>query len=131
MKCFMLCMFITLIITGTFLAKLDVEESNFGSYKMNGVMEDAQGYYIHEEEIKGMHVSIRNVEIGLNGRRDRKDPITMRILHKEMQSYRDDNERIMKDQGEIHQSLNIGSHGGNSKNISKRNMCLSIIMKGR
>jgi hypothetical protein len=100
-------MFITLIITGTFLAKLDVEESNFGSYKMNGVMEDAQGYYIHEEEIKGMHVSIGNVEIGLNGRRDRKDPITMRILHKEMQSYRDDNERIMKDQGEIHQSLNI------------------------
>ena len=62
MKCFMLCMFITLIITGTFLAKLDVEESKFGSYKMNWVMEDSQGYYIHEEEVIGLNVSMWNAE---------------------------------------------------------------------
>jgi hypothetical protein len=62
MKCFMLCMFLTIIITCTFLAELEVYERNFGSYMRTGVMEDAQGYYSHEEEVIGLHVSMGNVE---------------------------------------------------------------------
>jgi hypothetical protein len=48
-----------------------------------------------------------NVETESNRRRDRQEPITMRSLQKELQSYRVDNERIMKAQEEILQSLNM------------------------
>jgi hypothetical protein len=37
-------MFLTIIITCTFLAELEVYERNFGSYMRAGVMEDAHGY---------------------------------------------------------------------------------------
>jgi hypothetical protein len=70
-------------------------------------MEDAQGFYSHEEEIGGLHASMGNVETESNGRRDRRGTVTMRSLQKEVQSYRDDNERIMKAQEEILQSLNM------------------------
>jgi hypothetical protein len=50
----------------------------------NGVMDDAQGSYIHEEYIIGMHVNMRNVEIESNGRRDREDLVTMRIFHRKV-----------------------------------------------
>jgi hypothetical protein len=71
------------------------------------VMEDAQGSYNHGEEFRGLHISMGNVETESNGRRDRQEPVTMRSLHREVQSYRDDNERIMKAQEEILQSLNM------------------------
>jgi hypothetical protein len=71
------------------------------------VMEDAQGSYNHGEEFIGLHINMGNVETESNGRRDRKEPVTMRSLHREVQSYRDDNERIMKAQEEILQSLNM------------------------
>jgi hypothetical protein len=48
-----------------------------------------------------------NVETNSNGRRDRQELITMRCLHREVQRYRVDNERIMKSQEEILQSLNM------------------------
>jgi hypothetical protein len=48
-----------------------------------------------------------NAETKSNGRRDGKDIITMRSLHREVQSYRDDNEMIMKAQEEILQRLNM------------------------
>jgi hypothetical protein len=35
-------------------------------------MEDAQGYYNHEEDNRCMHVIMGNVDIEPNGRRDRK-----------------------------------------------------------
>jgi len=70
-------------------------------------MEYAQRYYSHEEEVIGMHVVMGNVEIDSNGRRDRQDPVTMRSLHREVKSYRDDNERIMKAHEEILQILNM------------------------
>jgi hypothetical protein len=63
-------------------------ERNFSSYMRTGVMEDAQGSYNHEEEIIGLHVSMGNVETESNGRRDRQEPVTMRSLHREVQSYR-------------------------------------------
>jgi hypothetical protein len=49
---------LTIIITCTFLAELEVHESNFGSYMRTRVMENSQGYYIHEEEIVGLHVNM-------------------------------------------------------------------------
>jgi hypothetical protein len=48
-----------------------------------------------------------NVETESNGRKDRHEPVTMRSLHREVQSYIDDNERIMKSREEILQSLNM------------------------
>jgi hypothetical protein len=48
------------------------------------VMEDTQGYYIHEEEIIGLHVSMGNAETESNGRRDRQELVTMRSLHREV-----------------------------------------------
>jgi hypothetical protein len=36
-----------------------------------GVMDDAQGSYIHEEEIRGLQVSTGNAEIDSNGRKYR------------------------------------------------------------
>jgi hypothetical protein len=53
---------LTIIITCTFLAELEVHENNFGSYMRTGVMEDAQGSYNHEEEVIGLHVNMGNVE---------------------------------------------------------------------
>jgi hypothetical protein len=63
---------LTIIITCTFLAELEVQENKFGSYMRTGVMEYAQGYYNHEEEIKGIHVSMGNAETKSNRRRDGK-----------------------------------------------------------
>ena len=48
-----------------------------------------------------------NAETESNGRRDRQEPVTMRSLQKEVHCYRADNERIMKAQEEILQSLNM------------------------
>jgi hypothetical protein len=59
-------------------------------------MEDSQGSYNHKEEFKGQHVSMGNVETESNGRRGMDESVTMRILHKEVQSYRTANENIMK-----------------------------------
>jgi len=43
-------------------------------------MEDTQGSYNHEEEVRGLHVSMGNVETESNGKGDMKEPINMRIL---------------------------------------------------
>jgi hypothetical protein len=64
-------------------------------------MEYAQGSYNHGEEFKGLHINMGNGETKSNGRRDRQEIVTMRRLHRELQSYRADNERIMKAQEEI------------------------------
>ena len=45
-------------------------------------MEYDQGSYSHEEEFKGIHVSMGNVETKSNGRRERHEPVTMRILQR-------------------------------------------------
>jgi hypothetical protein len=98
---------ITIIITCTFLKKLKEQERKFGSYMRTRAMEDAQRSYSHQEEIIGLDVTMVNAKTKSNGRRDRQEPVTMRSLHREVQHYRDDNERIMKDQEEILQSLNM------------------------
>jgi hypothetical protein len=70
-------------------------------------MEDAQGSYNHEDEIKGLHISMGNVETESNGHRSKVEPMelveTMRSLQKEVQSYREDNERLIRAQEEQNQ----------------------------
>jgi hypothetical protein len=70
-------------------------------------MDDAQGSYNREEENIGLHVSMGNVDTDSNGRRDMQERVTMSRLHREVHSYRDDNERIMKAQEEILQIKNM------------------------
>ena len=67
------------------------------------IMEDSQGYYNHEEEVKGLHFNMGNVETKSNGRRGMKEPVTMRSLQREVKNYRNDNEKIMKSQEETTQ----------------------------
>jgi hypothetical protein len=70
-------------------------------------MEDAQGSYNHEKEIRGLHVSMGNAETESNGRRDSQELVTMRSLHREVHNYRDNNEMIMNAHEEIIQILNM------------------------
>jgi len=81
--------------------------------------------------IRGLHVNIRNTETKSNGRTGRHDPVTMRSLHREVQSYRVDNERIMKAHEEIIQSLNmlhkqVNKYSSTKKETSARKMSASI-----
>jgi hypothetical protein len=48
-----------------------------------------------------------NADIESNGRRDRREPITMRSMQREMQNYRANNENNMKSHEEILQILNM------------------------
>lgn len=47
-------------------------------------MEDAQGSYIHGGEFRGIHVSMGNVETESNGRREKREHVTMRSLQREV-----------------------------------------------
>jgi hypothetical protein len=47
-------------------------------------MEDAQGYYNHDEEVIGMHIILGNVETKSNGRRGRREPAIMSNLQREV-----------------------------------------------
>jgi hypothetical protein len=98
---------LTIIVACTFLAELEVQENKFGSYIRTGVVEDSQGSYNHEEDIRGMHVNMGNVETESNGRRGGQELVTIRSLHKKVQSYREDNENIIKYLEEILHSLNM------------------------
>jgi len=40
-------------------------------------MEDTQGSYNHEDEIRGLHVSMGNVETESNGRRSKMDHVEL------------------------------------------------------
>jgi hypothetical protein len=64
-------------------------------------MEYAQGAYNHEYEIRGMYVNIGNEGTNSNGHGEGKEESmnlveTIKILQKDVQSYKDDNERLMK-----------------------------------
>ena len=71
-------------------------------------MEDTQGSYSHGKEFRGLHISMGNAETKSNGRRDRQEIVTMRRLHRELQSYMADNERIMKARATI--GIRAGLH---------------------
>ena len=61
---------------------------------------DAQDPYEFEEDAMGQNVRVGNDETESNGRRNQEIPpdiaATMRSLRVELQSYREDNERIIK-----------------------------------
>jgi hypothetical protein len=86
-------------------------ENIFGSYMMTRDMEDAQGSCIHEEEVRGIHVSIGNAKTKSSGHTSGVEPMelieTMRILHKEVKMYIEYNERMIRSQEEILESLNM------------------------
>ena len=67
-------------------------------------MNDAHDPYEHEEDAMGGNVRVVNVETESNGRRFQYTPpyfvATVRRLRVEMQSYREDNERLVKVQEE-------------------------------
>jgi len=70
-------------------------------------MEYSQGYYNHEDEFKVIHVSMGNVKMESNTRRGKHEPVTMRILNREVHNYREHNEKIMKAQKKILNILNM------------------------
>jgi hypothetical protein len=82
---------LTIIIACTSLVELEVQENKFGSYMRTGFMEYSHRSYIHEEEIRDMHFNMGNAKTGTNGRRGRQEPATMRSMHREVWSYREDN----------------------------------------
>ena len=65
-------------------------------------MEDTQGDYIHEDEIIGMYVNIGNEGTNSNRHGEGKEEImnlvdhTIKSLQKDVQSYKDGNERLIK-----------------------------------
>ena len=66
--------------------------------------DDAQNPYEHEEDVMGENICVGNAETESNGRRFQDTPpdfaATMRSLRVEMQSYKEDNEILVKDQEE-------------------------------
>jgi predicted RNase H-like nuclease (RuvC/YqgF family) len=70
-------------------------------------MDDAQGSYNHEDEIKGLHISLGNVETESNGHRSRVEYVklakTMKRLQREVKSYKEENERLIRAQKEQNQ----------------------------
>ena len=62
--------------------------------------DDAHNPNEYEEDVMGKNISVGNVETESNGRIFQDTPLdfiaTMRSLRVEMQSYREDNERMIK-----------------------------------
>ena len=67
-------------------------------------MDDAQDPYGNREDSMRGNIRVGNSKIDSNGRRCQETPLdiaaTMRSLRVEMQSYREDNERMIKVQEE-------------------------------
>ena len=67
-------------------------------------MNDAQDLYEHEEDVMGENIRVGNADTESNGRIFQETPpdfaATMRSLRVEMQSYRADNESLVKAQEE-------------------------------
>jgi hypothetical protein len=64
-------------------------------------MEDTQGAYIWEDEIREMYDHMGNEDTNSNAHGEGKEESmnlveTIKILQKDVQSYKDDNERLMK-----------------------------------
>jgi 50S ribosomal subunit-associated GTPase HflX len=71
------------------------------STKRSKGMEDAHRTYNHEDEVRGLYVSMGNEGTKSNGHREGKEESmnlveTIKSLQKDVQSYKDDNERLMK-----------------------------------
>jgi hypothetical protein len=65
------------------------------------IMEYTQGYYNQDDEIRGMYVNMCNEGTNSNGHGEGKEERmnlveTIKILQTKVQSFKDDNERLMK-----------------------------------
>jgi hypothetical protein len=73
-------------------------------------MDDAQGSYDHEDEIKGLHISPGNAEIESNGHISRVEYVKLveivKRLQREVKRHKEENERLIRDQEEKKQ-INI------------------------
>jgi len=75
------------------------------------IMEYMHGIYIHEEEIRGMHVHMGNEGTNSNGHGEGKEENmnlveTIKILKNDVLSYKYDNKMLMKSK-EKHEDFNI------------------------
>jgi hypothetical protein len=75
------------------------------------VMEEAQGNYIQEDEIRGMDVHLGIEGTNSNGHGEGRDENmnmveTIKNLQKDFQSHKDDNERLMRAK-EQHDEFNM------------------------
>jgi hypothetical protein len=68
-------------------------------------MEVGEGAYNHDKEAKGKNISFGNGDIESNGHKSRGEQETlletMRILKIELQSYKEDNDRLIREQVHI------------------------------
>jgi FtsZ-binding cell division protein ZapB len=64
-------------------------------------MEEGEGASSHDKEVKGQNTKFGNAEIESNGRKGKGKQETLietiRILKMEVQSYKEDNERLMRE----------------------------------
>jgi len=92
------------ILLHAHFAELGVQEEQIKFIMRTRSLEDAQGTHSHEEEEKGLNINLGNEETWSNGHRSRAKPMeliqTMKSLRMEVQSYKNDNEIIIRTQEE-------------------------------
>jgi hypothetical protein len=70
-----------------------------------GEMEEGEGASSHEKEAKGQNTRVGNAETESNERKEKGEHETLietvRILNMEVQSYKGDNERLMREKIQI------------------------------
>jgi hypothetical protein len=68
-------------------------------------MEEGEGAFSHEKEAKGQNISVGNAKTNSNGNISREDQATLletvRRLKVEMHSYKEDNEKMVREQNQI------------------------------
>ena len=84
----------------THFAKLTTFRSKQDQHKFR-IMEDVQGVYSHEEEVRGIYAHMGNEGTNSNGHGEGKEKRmnlveTIKSLQKDVQRYKVDNERLMK-----------------------------------
>jgi hypothetical protein len=68
-------------------------------------MEEGEGASSHDKEVEGQNTRVGNVEIESNGRKEKGEQETLietiRSLKMEVQSYKEENERLMREKIQI------------------------------
>jgi hypothetical protein len=64
-------------------------------------MEEGEGASSHDKEVEGQNTRFGNAETKSNGCKGKGDQETIRSMKMEVQSYKADNERLMREQSQI------------------------------
>jgi hypothetical protein len=68
-------------------------------------MEEGEGAYSHDKEAEGQNTRVGNAKKESNGRKGKGEQETLiemvRSLNMEVQSYKEDNERLMREKSQI------------------------------